>query len=177
MRSGKSVVMCWMIDFICRNTPNMIFLVGRKSFESLKTDTQLIFERNPGILQKKYGEFKDGKRQIDYYNGSRIYFRHFDKPEGLIGMTVGGIYFEQAEEVSEEDYKFVITRLSQWGGKNTTTANYLSNNKEAIATGKLLYPRNYLFLTANPKACWLKDFFINKQVDGFKNIHLTIFDN
>ncbi len=178
VRSGKSLAICYIIDLICRKTPNMTFLIGRKSFESLKTDTIQIFKKNPAILDKSKGEWKDGGRQFDYHNGSQIFFRHFDNPEALLGMTVGGIYIEQAEEIKKEDYQLVRTRLSQWGGKNVVTTQYLKHYRELIADGQLLKPQNYLFLTSNPKACWLKEEFISKiPEDGFKVIHLTTYDN
>lgn len=177
VRSGKSVCMLYIIDFICRNTPGMTFLVVRKNYESIKTDTHIILKSNPGILDQTKGEWKDGSRQFNYHNGSTIYFRHGEGAEHLLGFTLGGIYIEQAETISKEDYQLMTTRLSQWGGNNLITQTYNRNYGEYVKQKKLLPCKNYLFLTANPKPCWLKNMFIDNNVEGFKTIHLQTNDN
>ncbi len=176
VRAGKSWVVLYMIDMICRYTPGMTAVVGRKTFEALHRDTFEITDRDPAIFQKKYGAWKNNHHEYHYKNGSKIFFMHFDKPD-LMGMKAGLIYFEQAEEISYDDYKIVETRLSQWGGKNPITINYLNNYKEQIAAGSLLTPKNYVFVTANPRSCWVKDEFVDKEAIGFKSIHLSIYDN
>lgn len=186
VRSGKSLAVLWMIDYLCRKQPGTVCLILRKSYESIKTDTHVILEKNPGILAvadengRKKGSWKDGKRQFNYSNGSVIYFRHTEGAEDLLGTTAGILFFEQAELMKEEDFDLLSqTRLSQWGGDNLQTKQYLSNLGPSIAAGKYLTPRNYLFITANPKASWIKARYIDKDpaLEGIKHFHLSTYDN
>jgi hypothetical protein len=180
VRSGKSFLICFLIDYICTKTPGMVALVLRKSYESIKTDTHIIFMHSPGFLTPDKGTWSDGKRQFNYNNGSVIYFRHAEGSEHLLGLTAGLIFFEQAELIAEKDYDLIKqTRLSQWGGSNLITTEYLSKYKKHIEIGQLLYPRNYLFLTANPRAGWMKARYIDKpsEDENIKHFHVSTFDN
>lgn len=186
VRSGKSLVILWMIDYLCRKMPGTVCLILRKSFESIKTDTHVILNKNPGILNmadengKKKGEWKDGKRQFDYSNGSTIYFRHTEGAEDLLGVTAGIIFFEQAELMNEADYDLIKnTRLSQWGGDNIQTRSYLNKLGPAIQAGKYFIPRNYLFISANPRASWIKSRYIdqNPADEGIRHFHVSTYDN
>lgn len=180
VRSGKSFLICWMIDYICSRTPGMTALVLRKSYESIKTDTHIILKHSPGFLTPDKGTWSDGSRQFNYNNGSKIYFRHAEGAEHLLGITAGLVFFEQVELIAEIDFDLIKqTRLSQWGGKNLITQEYLKTYEKHILTGQLLYPRNYLFMTANPRAGWLKGRYIDKDpmLEGIKHFHVSTFDN
>lgn len=179
VRSGKSLSFLFAIDVICQKTPGIEFLVGRKSYESIKTDTHRILKSNPGILDASKGEWKDGGRQFNYYNGSIIYFRHLEGAEHTLGMTLGGIYIEQAELIKKEDYELVRTRLSQWSPENPAglTEAYIRQYGEYIKEHKLMSPQNYLFLSANPRPSWVKSDFIDKTPKEFYAIHTTTYDN
>lgn len=177
IRSGKSWVVLYLIDLICRMTPGMTALVVRKSFESIKKDTHIVLSKNPGFLTPDKGQWKDGGKRFEYHNGSVIYFTHAEGAEHLLGMTCGLIFFEQVELIKQEDFQLIKDRLSQWGGESFGTKNYLEQYGAYIKAKKLLPPKNYLFLTANPKACWVKEDFIDKQNEEFKTFHLTTYDN
>jgi phage terminase large subunit len=180
VRSGKSFLICWIIDYLCSRTPGMTALVLRKSYESIKTDTHMILKHSPGFLTQDKGVWADSSRQFNYNNGSRIYFRHAEGAEHLLGITAGLIFFEQVELVAEQDFDLIKnTRLSQWGGSNVITREYLATYEKHIKAGQLLYPRNYLFMTANPRAGWLKGRYIDKpsEDEGIKHFHVSTFDN
>ena len=180
VRSGKSFLVLWMIDYICSRTPGMTALVLRKSYESIKTDSHIILKHSPGFLTPEKGAWSDGSRQYNYNNGSRIYFRHAEGAEHLLGITAGLIFFEQVELIAEQDFDLIkSTRLSQWGGSNLITREYLKTYEQHIKVGQLLYPKNYLFMTANPRAGWLKGRYIDKssEEEGIKHFHVSTFDN
>jgi hypothetical protein len=180
VRSGKSFLVCFLIDYICSRTPGMVALILRKSYESIKVDTHIILKHNPGFLTPDKGAWADGSRQFNYHNGSKIYFRHAEGAEHLLGLTAGLIFFEQAELIAEQDYDLIKqTRLSQWGGNNLITTEYLKLYDKHIKAGQLLYPRNYLFMTANPRAGWMKARYIDKssEDEGIKHFHVSTFDN
>ena len=183
VRSGKSVCVAWMIDYICRKTPGMVAYVLRKSYEAIKTDTHVIFAKNPGFLTPDKGKWKDGGREFQYnekYGNSVIYFRHADDIDNMAGPTAGLVFFEQVEQIKEEIYDYVKnTRLSQWGGNNLVTRSYLNRLGESVKQGLYLPPRNYIFLTANPRAGWVKGRYIDKspELEGIKHFHVSTYDN
>ncbi len=179
VRSGKSYIAAWLIDFICSNNPGMTAFVFRQTFESIKTDTLNIFKRNPGYLSGK-GVWKDGDREFNYTNGSKIYFRHTKGADYILGVTAGLIFFEQVELMAEDDFDLIkSTRLSQWGGQNAETVGYLERFKDDIANGSKLRPRNYLIMTANPRAGWVKSRYIDQDCgkEGIMAIPMSTYDN
>jgi phage tail protein X len=103
VRSGKSLLACWIMDWICSHTPGMTALVLRKSYESIKSDTHQILKANPGLLAGK-GEWRDGSREFVYHNGSKILFRHAEGSTHLLGITAGLLFFEQVELLKEEGF-------------------------------------------------------------------------
>jgi phage terminase large subunit len=183
VRSGKSVCVAWMIDYICRKTPGMVAYVFRKSYEQIKTDTHVIFGQNPGFLTPDKGKWADGKREFRYnatYGNSIIYFRHADDIDDLAGPTAGLIFFEQVEQIREDVFDYAKnTRLSQWGGNNLITRSYKDRLSQGIKEGRYLPPRNYLFMTANPRAGWIKGRYIDKNAldDNIKHFHVSTYDN
>ncbi len=183
VRSGKSWVVAWMIDYICRKQPGMVALVLRKSYEAIKTDTHVIFGQNPGFLTPDKGKWRDNKREFRYnetYGNSIIYFRNADDIEPMAGITAGLVFFEQVEQIREEVFDYVKnTRLSQWGGNSLITQSYLKRLDSGIKSGQYLTPRNYIFMTANPRAGWVKGRYIDQSaaLDGLKHFHVSTYDN
>ncbi len=175
--SGKSIAALWMIDFICQHTPGIIWLVGRKTYEAIKLDTLSILKTNPGILDASKGQWQDSSRQFQYTNGSLIYFRNLENADHLLGPTYGGIYVEQVELIKEEDYDLLTTRLRQFGQDSINTSKYMEHYKDYVDKKQLLPPKNYLFLSANPKSNWVKKRFIDREETEFKTIHLNTLDN
>ena len=181
VRVGKDWAILYMIDIICRLTPGMTAIILRKNFESIKKDTHNILRKSPGFLSEATGKGKwcDGGHRFEYRNGSVLHFSHAEEAEHLLGFTAGLIYINQVELIKEEDYNLILTRLSQYGNpeKNLATREYITKYGKEIEAGKCLRPQNYLFLTANPKACWVKERFIDKKPEGLAVIHCSTYDN
>lgn len=87
------------------------FLIGRKHATDLSDSTQRDFLSLFGHLGKfspKNGSFKfyrDGKMF------SEVIFRHLDDLQSLTNMNLSGFWIDQAEEVSEDAFDFLIGRI------------------------------------------------------------------
>lgn len=169
--SGKSVSILYLIDLICQMTPGMTALVLRRTFESLKTDTFNILKREPGILSPAKGTWKANGKEFHYNNGSVIFFSHLEKNDSLLGPSYGLIYVEQVELCSEDDFRLLLGRLRQYGPNHAYGKQYA----EYIEQRKILPPKNYLLLSANPKNNWVKERILEKG--DYLKILLTTYDN
>lgn len=170
----------------------MEFYVYRDTYESITKDTHRIMKDNPGFMNGK-GTWHNGSKEFRYSNGSIIFFQYTKGGKHTLGQTAGGIYFEQVESIKEEDYDLIMSRLSQWGPAAVT--QYLHKHGNAVKANQLMRPRNYLFLSANPKANWVKGRYIdtegkpdiikngstlivdNLKKENIKRIHLSTYDN
>ena len=170
IRAGKSICFSYIIDFICSHTIGMEFYIYRDTFESIKKDTHRIFQDHPGFAQGK-GVMKDnGKRMYYPSTNSNIFFQHTKGGKHTLGQTAGGIFFEQLESMAEDDFDLIVPRLSQWGPK--AIEDYKHKYDKYIREGKLLVPQNYLFMSANPRAGWIKSRYID--TDGIPDLQLDI---
>ena len=192
VRSGKSVVAAWMIDYICSHCPGMEAYVYRDTYESIRKDTHRIMKDNPGFLNGK-GQWREGSKEFHYANGSKIFFQYTKGGKHTLGQTAGLIYFEQIESMKEEDYEMILPRLSQWGP--AAVESYIKKYSSYMRAGKLIRPRNYLLMSANPRANWVKGRYIdtegkpdvmkhgvlevqdNLKKERIKRFHLSTYDN
>ncbi len=179
IRAGKSICFGKMIDFICSHTIGMEFYVYRDTFESIKKDTHRIFMDRPGFASGK-AKLRDGGKQLYYPNTqSFIFFQHTKGGKHTLGQTAGGLFFEQLESMAEEDFDLIVPRLSQWGPK--AISDYCITHKKLIEEGKIMIPRNYLFMSANPRAGWLKaryvDTLVNLKKEGIVRVSTSVYDN
>lgn len=87
------------------------FLIGRKHATDLSDSTQRDFLSLFGHMGKfspKNGSFKFYREGKMY---SEVIFRHLDDLQSLTNMNLSGFWIDQAEEVSEDAYDFLIGRI------------------------------------------------------------------
>ena len=92
--------------------PNAYFLIGRRHATDLRDSTLRDFLQLFGHT----GKFSPGRQSFAFYNngqktGSEIIFRHLDDLQSLTNMNLSGFWIDQAEEVSEGAFDFLIGRL------------------------------------------------------------------
>lgn len=88
------------------------FLVGRRHATDLTDSTQRDFLTWFGHLGKFSPKANSFKFMDD--NGalySEVIFRHLDDMQSLTNMNLSGFWIDQAEEVAEEAFKFLVGRL------------------------------------------------------------------
>lgn len=87
--------------------PNAFFLVGRRHATDLRDSTLRDFLEHVGHT----GTFRPGNMSFRFPNGSEVIFRHLDDLQSLTNMNLSGFWIDQAEEVSEEAFAFLVGRL------------------------------------------------------------------
>jgi phage terminase large subunit len=86
--------------------PNNLFLVGRKNYTDLRDSTMRDFMAwFPEIPINKMDAI------MKLPNGSEILFRHVDMLHSLTNLNLGGFWIDQAEEIDEDVFVFLIGRL------------------------------------------------------------------
>lgn len=161
IRAAKTTIGLNKVVGDCLEQPGARWLVCRWTDDAVKTTVRPLLADllgRLGIVQKWHGE----EHRYELYNGSWIYVRGLRAAEDtnrfgrFRGLTLCGIYCDQAEEVPYDIYLELKGRLSQVGY------------------------RQQLILTPNPPGedHWLaKDFPVDNSRPDHKLITLSLYDN
>lgn len=87
------------------------FLIGRRHATDLSDSTQrdfLALFGHMGKFSPKNGSFKFYKEGQPF---SEVIFRHLDDLQSLTNMNLSGFWIDQAEEVSEDVFDFLVGRI------------------------------------------------------------------
>ncbi len=112
--TGKSLACIAKVHTTCLATPNVRCLVVRKARVSLTTTGLVTFEQdvlgagNPLYLN---GPSRAGRQSYRYPNGSEIVVGGLDKASKILSADYDLIYVQQAEEITEDDWELIGTRL------------------------------------------------------------------
>ncbi len=178
--SGKSWGLLYKIRELMRYQPYSIWEIGRNTLRDLKEDTYEICFGSDGLFNG-LGKFDKTNNIFLMYNGSKIYFKHFDDPEAVRGPSISGVYIEQAEMVNPEVFRALTGRLRQWGSLKKGSQGFKYTEKFGKSPNHIHVPKHYLFLAANPgNSDWIKKEFIDKSEEELKNwevILTTTYDN
>lgn len=107
---GKSLAGLIAARIECEQYPNNLYLIIRKEYVDLRDST----------IKDWNSEFGDiypvVSNDVKFPNGSVIMFRHGDDLNALKNANLGGALMVQAEEMSEEDFHFLVGRLRRKDG-------------------------------------------------------------
>lgn len=113
--NGKTLAGCIKIIELSTKYPDNLCLVGRLTYPELRDSTREVFIQ---ALTSLYGPSKNGawslnkaENSITFWNGSNVIFRHLDEPANILSMNLGAFYIDQAEEVDEEVFLILQSRL------------------------------------------------------------------
>ncbi len=160
---GKSTVVLFKMIQICRHMPGSKFIVGRYTYAALNKDTyEILFNTQDGLLNG-LGVFKRNPDVFEFPNGSKLFFTHFDSPKDIIGGSVTGYFIEQAEQIKEDVFKALQSRVRHWGRKDTKGSNYNQYMQRYKDDPNVIKPpRSFEFIVANPDSTsFLKKKFIS----------------
>lgn len=87
------------------------FLVGRRHATDLEDSTQRDFLNLFGQMGKFSPKNKSFKFYKDGQPFSEVIFRHLDDMQSLTNMNLSGFWIDQAEEVSEDAFDFLVGRI------------------------------------------------------------------
>lgn len=120
---GKSLAGLYAADKECLENPGNLYLVIRKEFVDLRDSTMQDWS-------SMIGRPWDGDKNVKYPNGSVLMFRHGKDIDSLKNTNLGGVLIIQAEEMTEEEFWFLVGRLRRKQGtlKLRVEANYNGHN-------------------------------------------------
>lgn len=159
--NGKSLSGIIKTYMHCESQPGAFFLVGRRHATDLRDSTLKDFLQ----LMRGYGRYRPGDNTFEFPNGSQVIFRHVDDLQSLTNMNLSGFWVDQAEEVSEETFDYLVGRCRRQkgltGGPITKRPKFVTFNpnghdwiwrlfnEHLDADGRQLSePENYFLVTA-----------------------------
>lgn len=128
--NGKTTAGCWAAIEHCAMNKENLFLVGRLTYPELNDSTKEVFLNE---LSKFYAphhyKHDKSKNSIELlHNKSKIIFRHLDNAASILSMNLGGFYIDQAEEIEEDVFNTLMTRLRRKNIKHRQ--GYITGNPE-----------------------------------------------
>lgn len=120
---GKSLAGLYAADKECLENPGTLYLIIRKEFVDLRDSTMQDWS-------SMIGRPWNGDKNVTYSNGSVLMFRHGKDIDSLKNTNLGGALIIQAEEMTEEEFWFIVGRLRRKQGtlKLRIEANYNGHN-------------------------------------------------
>lgn len=146
--AGKTVAGC-LRAIALSQYPNNRGLIGRYTYVELRNTTRKSFFElcPPEWYDSSQGGFwKPSENTLRLVNGSEILFMHLDtvSEKELLSLNLGWFFIDQAEEVSEEVFQVLVSRLRL----NTV-------------------PNQYGFIVCNPEpGSWIYHKFKKPQEEG-----------
>lgn len=110
--NGKSMSGIIKVYNHCQEFPGAFFLIGRRHATDLRDSTLKDFLQ----MMRGYGHFSPGINTFKFPNGSEVIFRHLDDLQALTNMNLSGFWVDQAEEISEEAFDYLVGRCRRQKG-------------------------------------------------------------
>lgn len=146
--SGKTYAGILKLLYLADKFPNSRWAIIRKQSNQLKKTTlQTLWQLLPG---EAYIRRNDQEATLTLRNESIIYFLHLDAPESLNvlrGLELTGAFVDQVEEISEEAWDLLDSRVGRWSGAKMQ-GGWPKKWPHRDLAGNPVPPR-YLFASAN----------------------------
>lgn len=158
MGGGKSRAGCAEGIQLSLDIPGNRGVIVRKNLTTLKRTTMVtFFQVCPPELISKYNRSDFTVRLV---NGSEIMFMEADKSKDplfdkLKSLEIGWFFIDEANEVDEDAFNILCTRL-RW---SSAEGHYYGN------------------ISSNPEDCWVKKRFVDKRVENYAYIQSLPSDN
>jgi len=115
--NGKTLAGCIKALRLSMEYPGNVGVMGRLSQPQLRATTRKTFFEllgcNEDIVAAHplVSKFNKVENLLRFSNGSEILFRHLDTPSDLLSLNLGWFYVDQAEEISENMFLILQSRL------------------------------------------------------------------
>ena len=116
--TGKTFAALTRLDSECRANPRAQYAIVRKLRTTMDGTVLTTWRRIIGADVKPYGG--EHPQWYDYPNGARVWIGGLDNPDKILSAERDGIYVNQAEELSEDDWETLSTRTT---GRGAVTAH------------------------------------------------------
>jgi hypothetical protein len=160
--SAKTVTFALKMLYIADQYPGYRWFVGRRIWDELrKTTMASFFKFCPRQAWEPNGRRSDTEKILQLNNGSEFIWFHLDDPDTLSivrGLEINGFMLDQAEELDEEVFTVLMSRLGRWDKAEVPQAML---DFHALTSGgkpwpfihpvtKRNMPPSYPLLTCNP---------------------------
>lgn len=165
--AGKTILLAHVGIAAALNYPNSVGLVGSQTYPQIRDVVFRTFVQELDLYQHKLDEagipiniaevtISIGKMNINFYNGSEIWFRSCDKERNLAGRSIDWFGLDEPVDMKEGVMKQLIGRL------------------RGIAI-----PFHFAILATNPEAQshWLYRYFYKEQREGYFAVDTNTYDN
>jgi PBSX family phage terminase large subunit len=115
--NGKTLAGCIKALRLSTEYPGNVGIIGRFSQPQLRATTRKTFFEMLGCnedtitFHPMVSKFNKVESLLRFHNGSEILFRHLDSPSDLLSLNLGWFYVDQAEEISENIFLILQSRL------------------------------------------------------------------
>lgn len=156
--SAKTWAFCLKALTLSLTYPRNRGVIARREYEMLKHTTMSTFFKICPPEAYDEGKRSDSEKYLRLNNGSEILWMHMDDPETenvIRGLEINWFLIDQAEEVEEEIFDMLMTRLGRWDKAEVPEEQLVRmGGIEAWpwinpANGKALVP-TYPMLACNP---------------------------
>jgi len=115
--SAKTYALCLKALYLSDTYPCNRGVIARRVYEELKNTTMSTFFKlcPPEAYDK--GRRADSEKYLKLNNGSEILWMHLEDPDAasiLRGFEINWFLLDQAEEIEEEIFTILLTRLGRW---------------------------------------------------------------
>lgn len=171
--NGKTLAGCIQALRMAALYKDNLVLIGRLKGSDLEGSTKkTMLELISPWLENKQAEYKVKENKIVLENGSEIVFRHLEDvfASGILGMNMGYFYIDQAEEVTEEVFNTLTSRLRR--------KSYDDEGNEAVRGGVLTFNmagHNWIWRIFKMK--WDKDKKAMENPEAFDLVEASTMDN
>jgi len=116
--AAKTWLACVKTLALCDIFPGSHWVIARRRWTELaKTTMQTFFKICPPQAYQPFGRRSDSEKILRLNNGSTIFWMHLDDPEVttvIQGIEINGFFIDQCEEVDEEIFEKLSSRLGRW---------------------------------------------------------------
>jgi len=116
--NGKTYIACLKVIELATKYPKNLCLVGRLTYPELRDSTREVFL---SALAECYPPeaytLNKSENSVTFWNESVVIFRHLDETANILSMNLGAFYIDQAEEVDEDVFLILQSRLRRQGIK------------------------------------------------------------
>ena len=169
MGGGKSWFLCAEAIMNAMRYPNNRLAIIRKQRTTIaKTILVTFFKICPKEIIAKYNK---SSLTVTFINGSELLFIEADRSKDptfnkIKGLEIGWAGFDEANEISEEVFNVIISRL-----------RWVCDYKDSKGKRRTVIPNYRIRLTSNPENCWLIPKFIESKDPNYKYIESLTTDN
>jgi len=126
--TSKTWATCWRLDTLCRETPGAHAAIVRRVRADLLASVCRTFEKLAAYRGGPVPYGGEDRRWYDYQNGTRVEVAGFDRDSKVLSAEFDWILVNQAEELTEENWSLLSSRVTGRGAVTRTPMVFGDDN-------------------------------------------------